>query len=209
MPSLVINGALAVLSPVAWLMLALRVGGPHRLAARGRESLKYFTVLSNLLSGFTSLAYLISCLTATRATTPAWLLSLKLMATSAVMLTFITVILLLGPKFGWASMYSGGNLWMHLVLPLLAAIDCMLFVPIGTLPFVATLAAMLPCILYGIGYLRAIVRHGAAQGDRAYDFYGFLRWGKQKVPLVMAGMLSASWALGIALWLASKALCPA
>ena len=59
MLSIIINGAVAALSVVAWLMLVLGAGDPDHLAARGMESLKYFTVLSNLFSGVISFVYLV------------------------------------------------------------------------------------------------------------------------------------------------------
>ncbi|MBR3328518.1 MAG: hypothetical protein IKG22_14485 [Atopobiaceae bacterium] len=206
MLSMMINGAVAALSVVAWLMLVLGAGDPDHLAARGMESLKYFTVLSNLFSGVISFVYLVCHLMASVEASDL-ILALKLMAASAVLLTFFTVILLLGPKFGWGQMYKGGNLWMHLVLPLLAAIDCMLFVPVGSLPFVATFVALAPCFVYGAWYLWMVVRHGAEQNGKVYDFYGFLRWGKEKTPVVAVAMLTQSWVLGLMVWLGSRAFC--
>ena len=203
--SMIINGVLVVMSPAAWLMLALGSGDAKGLAARGVESLKYFTVLSNLLSCLASLAYLVWTLTA-GVPAPPWLLALKLMAAAAVMLTFLTVIVLLGPVLGWKKMYASGNLWMHFILPLLAAVDCVLFVPVGTLPFAATFVSAIPCALYAVWYLGKVVRHGAEKDGVVYDFYGFLRWGWSKAPLVTASMITVSWLLGLALWCGSRAL---
>ena len=203
--SMVINGVLVVMSPAAWLMLALGAGDSKGLAARGLESLKYFTVLSNLLSCLASLAYLVWCLTA-GSPAPPWLLAIKLMAAAAVMLTFLTVIVLLGPVLGWKKMYASGNLWMHLILPLLAAVDCVLFAPVGTLPFAATFVAAIPCALYAVWYLGMVVRNGAEKDGVVYDFYGFLRWGWSKVPLVTASMITVSWLLGLVLWWGNQML---
>ena len=203
--SMIINGVLVVMSPAAWLMLALGAGDARGLAARGLESLKYFTVLSNLLSCLASLVYLVWCLTAGMPAPP-WLLALKLTAAAAVMLTFLTVIVLLGPVLGWKKMYTSGNLWMHLILPLLAAVDCVLFAPVGTLPFAATFVSAIPCALYAVWYLGMVVRHGAEKDGVVYDFYGFLRWGWGKVPLVAASMITVSWLLGLALWWGSQVL---
>ena len=203
--SMIINGVLVVMSPAAWLMLALGAGDARGLAARGLESLKYFTVLSNLLSCLASLVYLVWCLTAGMPAPP-WLLALKLTAAAAVMLTFLTVIVLLGPVLGWKKMYTSGNLWMHLILPLLAAVDCVLFAPVGTLPFAATFVSAIPCALYAVWYLGMVVRHGAEKDGVVYDFYGFLRWGWGKVPRVAASMITVSWLLGLALWWGSQVL---
>lgn len=207
MPSLVINGAIAVLSPVAWLALLMGASDADRLVTHGWRSLKYFTVLSNLLSALASALYLACRLSFGLA--PAWLLVLKLAATSAVSLTFLTVAVLLGPRFGWDKMYAGANLWMHLLLPLLAIVDCVLFVPLGTLPPVATLAAIVPCALYGTWYLKRVIDYGAKDAGRAIDFYDFLRWGEERIAALFAGMLAVSWAAGLMLWFGSRASCPA
>lgn len=213
MPSLIINGVLAVLSPAAWIALLVGASDPERLMAHGWRSLKYFTVLSNLLCGLASALYLASRLAMpaapAAAAAPAWVLALKLAATSAVTLTFLVVIALLCPKFGWRQMYAGGNLFMHLLLPLLAIADCVLFVPLGVLPPAATVAAVVLCALYGTWYLRMVMSHIAEDGGKAHDFYGFLRWGEGKIAVVFTGMLAVSWATGLALWLASGALCHA
>ena len=201
--SLIINGCVAVLSVVAWLMLAFGVGDPDHLAARGFESLKYFTVLSNLLAGvacaITAFFYL------SMVELPTWDVTLKLAATTSVTLTFITVIVLLGPNLGWKGMYTGGNLLMHLVLPLLALVDLILFIPVGRLPLWATLASMLPCALYGIWYTRNVYVHGTRKGDKVYDFYGFLRWGWGKVPYLFIGMLAFVQVVALILWFCGRA----
>ena len=201
--SVLINVTIAVLSVVAWLMLAGDVSDPQKLAARGWESLKYFTVLSNLFSAVASLVYVLHCLVV-GGQIPLWLTILKLAAATAVMLTFLTVVLLLGPYFGYGKLFLGGNLWMHLVLPLLALVDCWLFVPIGKTPLWMTAFALLPTLLYGAWYLARVLRHGAARDGVVYDFYGFTRWGKEKIPVVAAGMLAFSWVIALLIRLGSK-----
>ena len=204
-PSMVANVVIAVISFGAWLMLAFdRRADERKLVSRGRESLRYFTVLSNLFSGLVSAVYASVPLWAGEV--PSWLLTLKLMSASAVMLTFLTVVLLLSPVHGWKSMFVGGNFWLHLVLPLLAAIDCCLFVPVRHLPWISTLWAALPTLLYGIGYLRSVLTHGAEENGVVYDFYGFLRWGKDKIPVVMVGMLLFTWVIALGLYFCNVAL---
>ncbi len=201
--SIAINGIIAVMSVVAWLQLVLDARESQKLAARGWRSLKYFTVLSNLFSGGVSLTYVFYAIIFA-GQVPMWLFILKLEAAAAVMLTFLTVVLLLGPYYGFKPMYEGGNLWMHAVLPLLALLDCWLFVPVAQLPFWTTLCAMIPLVFYGIWYLARIVRHNVQPGDMTYDFYGFLRWGRDKVPAVMVGMLVFSWVISLLIRLGSR-----
>ena len=203
--SVMLNVVILVMSVGSWLMLVFGVGSSRKLADTGVESLKYFTVLSNLFSALASALLLLVC-GVLGAPLPLWLAVIKYQAAAATMLTFVTVIVLLTPMYGWKSMYMGGNLWMHLVLPLLAALDCVAYVRVGSLPFWATLCAMLPTAAYGVGYVDALRRHGAEDHGKVYDFYGFLRWGEDKIGYVFACMLLVTWVIALALRLVSKLL---
>ncbi len=211
--SLIINVIIAILTVVAWIQLMIpSEANKETLAATGLRSLQYFTVLSNLFSAIVSVVYLV-CAPAAAGPLPHWLLALKLSSGAAVMVTFTTVLVFLGPTKGFTYMYVSGNLWLHLVLPLLAAIDCVLFVPVGSLPFAHTAWAMAPTVLYGIFYLTRCGMHGLlskSHGDHdaeTYDFYGFLSWGRKGVLVVAPIMLAASWGLGCMLYFLSQALC--
>ena len=198
--SIVINALIVPLSVAAWLWILLGVSDSGSLADTGVLSLRYFTVLSNLFSAVVSLVYLVVCL-ATGAEPPLWLVTLKLVAAASVMLTFITVMTILVPLYGLPDLLRGGNLWLHGILPLLAAVDCCVFVHVGEIPFAMTLFAMLPPAAYGAFYLREILAHGAEEDGFVYDFYGFLRWGWSGVPVVFAVVVLATWGIALALWL--------
>ena len=210
--AVVINVAIAVLPVVGWLMLALGAGTDLSLAARGLGSLKYFTVLSNLFASLTAviaLAILMGGQVGMGGTDelPTLLLLLKLSSATSVMLTFLVVVTLLGPSLGYRRMFESGNFFLHLVVPLLAAFDCVTFVPVGRLPFVATLCGVVPCALYSLWYLSNVLTHGSKKDGVVYDFYGFLRWGREKIPVVAAAVLCATWAISIALWFGSGLVC--
>lgn len=190
--SIACNGTITVFTVVAWLQIAIGAGDPEHLAARGLASLKYFTVLSNFFSAIVSGLYCCTMLLG-NGEPAAWLVVLKLQATTAVMLTFVTVVVLLGPTFGWRSMYQGGNLWLHLVLPLAAALDWCVFVPCGALPWWTSSLGMVPTLLYGTWYTARVLRYGPKQDGTTYDFYGFARWGMDKIPVVACFMLAVSW----------------
>lgn len=197
--SIAINIVIAIGSVGAWLSIMLGTGDDRQLARHGWRSLKYYTVLSNLFSGAVSAAYVL-CLLAGTPPTPV-LLTLKLAAAAVVMVTFLVTAILLVPVYGAKSMYQGGNFWLHLVLPLLAAIDVCLFAPIETLPLWSTLAPVAFTALYAVGYLRPLLKYGAERDGQVYDFYGFLRWGKERIWLVAAAMLLLTWILALALYL--------
>ena len=193
--SIAINVGILVLSVASWLVILTGFIDSGNMANRGLASLKYFTVLSNLFSGAVSLVYLLVCLGG--GPLPYWLVVLKLVAAAAVMLTFVVTVVLLVPAFGWRSLYRGGNFFLHLVLPLLAAADCCFFVAVEEVSLAMTLWAMAPTAVYATFYLSQVFLHGAKPGDPKYDFYSFLRWGTKMVPVVVAAMLLSTW--GIAL----------
>ena len=198
--SIVINTLIAPLSVAAWLVILLGVTDSGSLADTGVKSLRYFTVLSNLFSAVVSLIYLVVC-AVTASAPPLWLVVLKLAAAASVMLTCITVMTILVPLYGLPNLLRGGNLWLHLILPLLAAVDCCVFVGVGKAPFEATLFAMLPPAAYGAFYLHEVRVHGAEEDGFVYDCYGFLRWGWKAVPLVFAAVVVVTWVIAIVLWL--------
>ncbi len=204
--SLLANAAIAVLSVGAWLHMLLGLGGDATLSARGIGSFKYYTVLSNLFSGFVSGMCAAAFLTL--GSVPLWLLTLKIAATATVMVTFLTVILLVGPTLGWKGMYSGGNFWMHGALPLFAALDCVFLLPVADLPVWATLWAMTPTALYAVFYLRMVWRGVTHEERRRIDFYGFLRWGEDKAYVVATVMILIAWLVALALYGASALALP-
>ena len=205
MMSVVLNLAIAVASVLAWISVVQGRGDDHNLMTHGLGSLKYYTVQSNLFSGATSLVYAGGLLLAGEAV-PAWILALKLTGAAVVMVTFVTVVVFLGPTKGWRPMFMAGNLWLHLILPLAAALDVCLFVPVGSLPFAATLAAVAFTVLYAVGYVDKVRRFGSERDGKVYDFYGFTRWGEDKIMVVATVMLALTWVLAVALWLANRAL---
>lgn len=100
-------------------------------------------------------------------------------------------------------MFKAGNFWLHLVLPLAAAADVCLLVPVGNLPLAATLAPVAFTAAYGVFYLGRVIRYGRERDGKVYDFYGFLRWGEHAMALVVIVMLTLTWVIAVLLRLAS------
>ena len=157
----------------AWLMMFL---GPSAiLASEGTQSLRYFTVLSNLFEGLVSIIWL-----ATRIPKKGTHLFevLKLIACQSVFLTFVTVMAFLGPLLGYGVMFEGGNLWLHLVIPAVAAAEMIFFVR-EDFSIREVLLGLIPVILYGTVY---------SVNPAWDDFYGFFQWGIPAALLIYAGM---------------------
>jgi len=205
MVSIALNAAIAIVSVLAWISVVQGRGDDQNLMTHGMPSLKYYTVLSNLFSGAASAAYAINVMLSNGAPSTG-ILALKLAATTTVMVTFLTVMLFLGPTMGWEPMFKAGNFWLHLVLPLAAAGDLCLFVPLAGLPFMATLGPVAFTAAYAAWYVSRVLRHGAQSGGVVYDFYGFCRWGRDKIGLVAKVMLSATWVIATLLVFANRLL---
>ena len=203
MVSILLNIAIAIISVLAWLSVVQGHGDDRNLMAHGLRSLKYYTVLSNLFSGLISALYAADMLLS-HGSPDSWIFVLKLAAASVVMVTFLTVMLFLGPTMGWEYMFKAGNFWLHLALPLAAAADVCLFVPVGALPFLATLAPVVFTAAYGVFYLGRILLYGRERDGVVYDFYGFLRTGEDKAAVVVVVMLTGTWLIAIALWFVSR-----
>ena len=111
------NMAIALLVFGAWLRMALAGGG--LLSGPGISNLKYFTVLSNLLEGIACVLWLVL----RKGTHRSALERLKYTAGIAVFITFTVVAGFLGPLYGFGNMYSGANLFFHLIVPVLAVAE--------------------------------------------------------------------------------------
>ena len=98
-------GVLAV-----WLSICFGMPEGEALSTRGLRSLKYFTVLSNLLFGISCVTYAVFEMKKEKGDMPEWLRILRLASVCAVSLTFLTVVLFLGRIYGYRSMFAGNNL---------------------------------------------------------------------------------------------------
>lgn len=195
--SLVLNLLIFIVVLAAWGRMAFRLDGNGVLSATGLWSLRYFTVLSNLLQGAASLAYAACLAHALRGGrgVPHGVALLKYAGTVSVGLTFLTVMLFLGPVFGYPGMFRGANFWFHLAVPLAAALDFCLLDREGTFSLRESPLAVLPMALYGAGYVGNIARHGVAGND----WYGFLAGGPGWGAVIAAVILFGTWGLALLL----------
>ena len=184
--AIALNAAIVVLCAFAWCQMVFGWGWEYApLSGLGLSSLKYFTIQSNLLSAVVSAACVVFYLRKPDKPLPGLLHGMRLVATTGVALTFVTVEAFLSPAlYGYASMHAGANLWFHLVLPLLAIVSFCVFEADRPLSVRWTFAAIVPMALYGVGYLANIL----ANGIPGNDWYGFTAWGMERTPIVFAVM---------------------
>lgn len=148
---------------------------------------RFFTTDSNILSAVASLVMAISeipVLSGSRSSIPFWVIVLKFIGTSSVMLTFFTVLFFLGPLAGYKELYKKDGFHMHLVGPLLALTSFVIFEPTDSLPFFWFLLGATPEFFYALVYLRRVVFLTEANGGWP-DFYYFTHNGKWKLSFLL------------------------
>ena len=181
----ILNALIALITPLT-LAVACRENGAFS-GAKLKQAFRYFTVQSNVLC---SAAALLLCLfPAVR-----WIWVLKFVGTAAVTVTMLTVLLFLGPQYGYRALLSGPDLVMHLVTPLLALGSFCLLERRG-LVFPLLLTGLLPVALYGCLYLYKVLL--APEPKRWEDFYGFNKGGRWYLSLPI--MLTAALLISLAL----------
>lgn len=155
---------------------------------------RYFTVQSNV---FCALACMVFAISRIVGDVSEAIYVLRYVGTVAVMVTFLTVMLFLGPKEGtYKNLMSGPDLYLHLICPI-AALVSYIFLDGTRMSIWAVICGMLPVILYGILYLKKVV---FTDGDRAWDdFYGFNVDGKWKLSFLL--MVAATAILSFVLYI--------
>lgn len=197
--------AIAVMAVGAWLSMVAGVDG-GMLSIRGLTSLRYFTVLSNLLMAVIAL---VCCFSERRVATgrandmPRNLHVLRFVGVNGVMLTFVVVMVFLGPTMGYLPLFLGGNFFLHLVVPILAAITLIAFRLGRAVTAKQALLGLLPMLAYAVFYCGNIVLNGVGTGLASNDWYGFTQGGTVALPVVMTIMVVACLVLAYALWFAS------
>lgn len=187
--SIIFNTAIVVLTAVAmWGFFGHR-GGSANMKVESVRCFEYFTVDSNLLVSLTA------CITiffkirqlAGFGAVPYWATLLKLVGVTAVSLTFVVVMVLLGPAAGYRLMFEGGSLFMHLITPIAAMLTFMFFDGGPALPWISLLFALIPTLIYAVVYFTMVIIVGKDKGGWE-DFYGFNKNGMWYVsfPLIMA-----------------------
>ena len=166
-----VTNTIIFLFTLVCFVLHFRKEGEWKLA-NGRHSLRYYTILSNLLSGFAALLVAV-CVTEQGLPFGVWLL--KYVGTAAVTVTFLTVMVFLGPTLGYRAMFEGTEFFLHAAGPLLALLSFCFMERFHTLSFPLSLTGMLPVLLYGPVYAWKVMF--CPESRRWDDFYGYTKGG--------------------------------
>lgn len=162
---------------------------------------KFFTVDSNIFMGIIALIYVIKEITNKEITKTMY--KLKLMATTAVSLTFIIVFTYLGPisKDGIISLLQNSNIFFHLVIPVLNIITFTLFERTNKLKFKDSLYGIIPTIIYAVLYLINILIHMEnGKVSPVYDWYWFVQNGVKTAIIVAPLIIIISYIISLILW---------
>ena len=185
---LIINAVIVILVFGAWFQMFFQFEDGV-LSSWGLRSLKYFTVLSNLMEGIACIVWLLAVWQNKRSTNQksaaisrdgkgtdrislVFAERLKYVGCVAVSLTFLTVMLFLGPVFGWTGIFAGANLWFHLVVPVIAILE-FVFLEAKPIRKKDNRLAVLPTLAYATAYLCNVL----IRGTEGNDWYGFVTWG--------------------------------
>ena len=127
----------------------------------------------------------------------------KFVAAVAVMVTFTTVMVFLGPLYGYLYMLAGANFFFHLAVPLAAALEIVLLTDFSFSRKDDCLG-MLQTFVYGVFYMGNNIINGIGEWPDTNDWYSFLTWGYPAGFLIFAVICGVSLLLGLAMRKAQK-----
>jgi len=208
--SLAINLVIVCTVAYVWISEA-RVSGWMMRDRYGLSSLRTFTTLSNLFQGLASALYavfVVRSVTLKRDSVPCAVRVVKYAAAVSVTLTFLTVLLYIGPsRHDMAdALFYGNNRYFHFMIPILAAVDQVVFDREGVLRWIDSLIAAAPTVVYGIFYWVNIAVHGAGEGPYSNDWYGFLNFGYVYAPIIYGAFILIAWGIALLFRLPRRAL---
>ena len=154
---------------------------------------RYFTALSNIYCAMASIALVICSIAGN---VPRGIILWKYSGTCAVTLTFLTVMLFLGPTMkNYKGLLTGYDFFLHLLCPVLAVVSYIVFEK-REFAFYIVIYGFLPIMIYVALYYYKVMH--APEGRRWKDFYGFNRTGKW--PISMAAVLLSAFLISVVLW---------
>lgn len=207
--SLIINiiiVALTIFSAVIMFTGIKFMEGGYKLESTKMGMLRFFTVQSNLFMGIVAAIFAVKEIKMLRGKNDeitSKMYALKLMSTSAVGLTFLTVFAYLGPitPGGVGQLLKNSNLFFHLIIPVLSMIGFAVFERTNKLKFKYTLLGIIPTLLYEIYYATNVLIHMEnGKVSSMYDWYWFAQGGVLQMAIVIPLMLFVTYIICLILW---------
>ena len=179
--SLIINSMITFFVMLAAIFMFLGIKfmpGKTLLEVSKIGMLKFYTVESNILmaiSSFIFAIYEIKLLKKQIKEIPKKVYILKFVSTSAITLTFLITLVFLVPKYGLYAMYNNNNLFLHLIVPVLAIITYILYEHHQN-EYRYAIYGIIPMFIYSIYYItRILINLNNGGLTFKYDFYRFLQ----------------------------------
>lgn len=191
--------AIILLSIAATIAIVIMFGISKDLSelAHNWGFFKTYTVDSNILMGIVS-AIMLYFLIFKKDKIPKWVYTLQLTGASVVMVTFITVVVFLGPM----RMIKGESIWimfskelffLHFLNPVLAFISTALLSDKHTYTKKECIISLIPTVLYSVIYLYNVII-----SKKWFDFYGFTFGGKYYLmPFVIIIMYGLAFSMAV------------
>lgn len=190
--AIALNSAIVIVTTA--VILSFFMGNKDAFIRSGPQSFRFFTTDSNVLSmlgAMVVIPYEVRILLGRSARLPRFAVVIKYVTTASVTLTFFTVMLFLGPTFGYPVFLNDTGLFTHLVSPMLAFYTFTLLETSCEISYKNVLWALVPTVIYGTVYLTQTVFIGEKSGGWQ-DFYFFNTggyWYISGTVMFIAGML--------------------
>ena len=193
----ILNILIIVLTVIGLVIMLTNTDSGTGLTADGVENLKFFTVISNVFCGIVAVIQFIHDVKGRdgQGGYKSWLRCMKLMAATAVGLTFVIIAAFLGPIYGHLNLYQKSNFYFHLLVPVIALIEFAMTEGGEKLPFKYTIFSTIPTIVYGLAYLINILVNGKGEWPDTNDWYGFLNWGYPAGMAIFAMCILITWGM--------------
>ena len=162
------------------------------------KALKYFTVQSNIFMGISAFISLIYLLFKDRY--PTWVVILKLISTTCLTLTFLTVLGYLAPLMGIFNVFLGANLYMHLFIPVVSIINFIFIEPNVELKFKWNFFSTIPSGTYGTIYIICLTIFNDFGNVDGWDWYAFGTYGLGVGVIMLIGLNLVAFGSSFALY---------
>lgn len=176
------------------------------------SAFRFFTTDSNVLAGIIAALFIVYQVLSFKGKIdeiPTFVYVLKLVGTVGVAVTLLTVVFYLAPfaPSGFLSMFTGRDLFFHLIVPVLSLAAFVFTENTEKIKFRYTLFGIVPILSYGVIYAINAFSH-AVDGvvPYEYDWYGFAQGGVAFAIVAFAIILAMGYIVSVLLWLGNKKL---
>lgn len=197
----------AVMLSVLWMFSGIKFGnGAGPLTASKWEMLKFYTIDSNILMGIVAAVMAKQQSDVLRgrkeSITPGFYV-LKLVGVVGVTLTMTVTVCFLAPtsEFGWLSLFSNSNFFLHLLNPLLSIYTFLRYERTDSIAWKHTFTGITTMLIYATVYLVNCLMHiSGGNIPGRYDWYGFFVMGVKSIAVVLPIIIAATYLISLILW---------